>query len=163
MPDEIGSADTYPQPAHGWTCFHCGQTFHTPGRARDHFGADPLKLPACRIKYGDEMRLVIALREAEDERDAATARADAAEQENRRFWQLFDGLNRHQIFTAFAAVRDQRDDLLADRERLIAVVRPIARAHAEFLRGALEPGDGSYEEFKAALAVLPAEIQEKLR
>lgn len=29
---------TYTPPAHGWTCFHCGETFKTPGTARLHFG-----------------------------------------------------------------------------------------------------------------------------
>lgn len=52
---------------HGWTCFHCGETFYTPGMAREHFGADPLALPGCRIKLGDERRLLGALRDAEAE------------------------------------------------------------------------------------------------
>lgn len=60
---------TYITPAHGWTCFHCGETF--PGnfagsrRARDHFGHDPLSDPACRIKAGEERGLLMALRRAE--------------------------------------------------------------------------------------------------
>lgn len=58
-------ADTYPKPVHGWTCFHCGETFTTYGGARDHFGADQLKDPACRIKVGEERGLVMALRRAE--------------------------------------------------------------------------------------------------
>ncbi|MEE8059407.1 MAG: hypothetical protein V3T17_16460 [Pseudomonadales bacterium] len=33
---------TYKFPAHGWTCFHCGETFTAVGAARDHFGADPM-------------------------------------------------------------------------------------------------------------------------
>lgn len=61
--------DTYQPPLHGWTCFHCGQTFHTFNRARDHFGGDPMKEPACRIEYGEEMRMLIALRKAEEELD----------------------------------------------------------------------------------------------
>lgn len=28
----------YLKPEHGWTCFHCGETFTTPGSARDHWG-----------------------------------------------------------------------------------------------------------------------------
>lgn len=58
---------TYPMPQHGWTCFHCGETFKTPGSARLHFGADPWAQPACRIKVGAEMGLLMALRAAEDE------------------------------------------------------------------------------------------------
>ena len=54
-------------PALGWTCFHCGETFTTPGEARDHFGCDQTDDPACRIKTGDERGLVMALRKAEAE------------------------------------------------------------------------------------------------
>lgn len=60
-------AATYPKPEAGWTCFHCGETFTTPGAARDHFGFDPSCDPACRIKIGAERGLVIALRKAEQE------------------------------------------------------------------------------------------------
>jgi hypothetical protein len=63
--------DTYPMPAHGWTCFHCGETFTTPGGARAHFGFDPSQDPACRIKLGAERGLLGALRKAEA--DAADA------------------------------------------------------------------------------------------
>lgn len=58
-------ADTYAAPAHGWTCFHCGETFTTPGAARNHFGFEPSADPACRIKLGAERGLVMALRKAE--------------------------------------------------------------------------------------------------
>ena len=57
--------DTYPAPANGWTCFHCGETFRTPGSARDHFGCTPASDLACRIKAGDERGLLMALRKAE--------------------------------------------------------------------------------------------------
>lgn len=43
-PKPIG---TYMQPAHGWTCFHCGETFTTENSARDHFGEYPGTEPAC--------------------------------------------------------------------------------------------------------------------
>jgi phytoene dehydrogenase-like protein len=59
--------DTYSKPEHGWTCFHCGETFKTPGAARDHFGFDPSSDPACRIKVGAERGLLMALRKAEEE------------------------------------------------------------------------------------------------
>lgn len=59
--------DTYPQPEHGWTCFHCGETFTKPGAARDHFGFDPSSDPACRIKIGAERGLLMALRKVEAE------------------------------------------------------------------------------------------------
>lgn len=60
-------SETYPMPAHGWTCFHCGETLKTPGAARDHFGFEPSADPACRIKAGAERGLVMALRRAEQE------------------------------------------------------------------------------------------------
>ena len=52
---------------HGWTCYHCGEKFTTPGGARDHFGATPDADPGCCIKVllGGERGLLMALREAE--------------------------------------------------------------------------------------------------
>lgn len=60
---------TYPMPEHGWTCFHCGENFKTPGGARDHFGRTPDRKPGCIIKVelGGERGLLMALRAAEDE------------------------------------------------------------------------------------------------
>ncbi len=73
----MSEAETYPMPAHGWTCFHCGETFTTPGAARNHFGFDPSYDPACRIKVGAERGLVMALRKVEQElADAQAAIAD---------------------------------------------------------------------------------------
>lgn len=57
----------YTKPVHGWTCFHCGETFTTEGAARDHFGIDPSADLACRIKVGAERGLLMALRKAEFE------------------------------------------------------------------------------------------------
>lgn len=65
--------DTYPQPAHGWTCFHCGETFTTPGSAQDHFGETPDKVPGCKIKVGEERGLLMELRKVEAERDSLLA------------------------------------------------------------------------------------------
>jgi len=44
----------YPAPDHGWTCFHCGETFKSIGKARDHFGVMPTETPICVIgaKWG---------------------------------------------------------------------------------------------------------------
>ena len=53
-------------PAHGWTCFHCGETLTTPGAARDHFGSTPQSIAGCIIKAGEERGLLMALRRAED-------------------------------------------------------------------------------------------------
>ena len=70
MPDDL---KTYPKPPHGWTCFHCGETFTTVGAARNHFGFDPSAEPGCRIKVGAERGLLRALRKAEQELAAAWA------------------------------------------------------------------------------------------
>ena len=43
------NGDTYPAPADGWVCFHCGERFRTPGSAAVHFGARPTATPACRM------------------------------------------------------------------------------------------------------------------
>ncbi len=59
--------DTYERPKHGWTCFHCGETFTTLGGARNHFGFEPSADPACRIKLGAERGLVTHIRKLEDE------------------------------------------------------------------------------------------------
>lgn len=39
--------DTYEAPVHGWTCFHCGQTFTTYRGAGLHFGKDVKGRPIC--------------------------------------------------------------------------------------------------------------------
>lgn len=58
---------SYPVPKHGWTCFHCGETFITPKEAEIHFGFTMASEPGCRIKYGAERGLLIRLREVEKE------------------------------------------------------------------------------------------------
>lgn len=65
VPPEVDSEGNYLAPRHGWTCFHCGDTFTTPGAARQHFGFDPTYDPACRIKLDEERGLVRALRSTE--------------------------------------------------------------------------------------------------
>ncbi len=63
------SGRTYQQPPHGWTCFHCGETFRSVGAARDHFGANPDHEPGCiiQVQAGEERGLLMALRKAEAE------------------------------------------------------------------------------------------------
>jgi hypothetical protein len=55
----------YNRPKHGWVCFFCGDTFRTPGAAEDHFGGTMGSTAACRIKFGDEMGLLMGLRKTE--------------------------------------------------------------------------------------------------
>lgn len=73
--------DTYPAPAHGWTCFHCGETFTQMQRARDHFGRTPDAMPGCVIKAGEELGLLMELRRTEDARDEMGRQRDAANDE----------------------------------------------------------------------------------
>jgi hypothetical protein len=62
------SPTTYERPPHGWTCFHCGETFTTEGSARVHFGAEPSATPGCvlKVRLGAERGLLMALRDAEE-------------------------------------------------------------------------------------------------
>lgn len=48
-------------PKNGWTCFHCGETFTTPGSARDHFGTIS-DIAGCQIKVGEERGLLMEIR-----------------------------------------------------------------------------------------------------
>lgn len=43
-------ADTYEAPRHGWSCFHCGETFHTQAGAALHFGQIGADLQAAIIQ-----------------------------------------------------------------------------------------------------------------
>lgn len=66
------SDDTYIAPEHGWTCFHCGETFMHEYTARLHFGKTPNLEPACQIKAG-EFGLVRKLRWLEQENSRLNA------------------------------------------------------------------------------------------
>lgn len=70
---------TYDRPPRGWTCFHCGETFHSVGAAAEHFGAVPSATPGCliRVQFGDERGLQTQLRAVELERDELQARLNA--------------------------------------------------------------------------------------
>lgn len=74
--------DTYP-PEHGWTCFHCGETFKTPGGARDHFGATPESQPGCVLKVGlgEERGLLMALRKIEEDMILFRSQRDKLEED----------------------------------------------------------------------------------
>jgi hypothetical protein len=60
---------TYTAPPHGWTCFHCGETFTTPRTARDHFGTTPDEKPGCvlKVELGGQRGLIMELRRLQDE------------------------------------------------------------------------------------------------
>jgi hypothetical protein len=56
------------RPPHGWTCFHCGETFTNAGSARDHFGGDPDSVPGCvlKVQLGGERGMLMAMRRLEE-------------------------------------------------------------------------------------------------
>ena len=56
-------------PPLGWTCFHCGEVFTTPGSAQDHFGKTPNSIAGCQIKVGEERGLLMELRRVERDRE----------------------------------------------------------------------------------------------
>lgn len=64
LEDRFAVRDTYPTPLHGWTCFHCGETFKRYGLAREHFGPEANYGPACIIK--SERGLVSLIRRHEE-------------------------------------------------------------------------------------------------
>ena len=88
--------DTYERPKHGWTCFHCGETFTTIGGARDHFGAKPDREPGCliQVKYGDERGLQMELRKSESAVEMWKLRALVAEESNESLQSEIDEFRR---------------------------------------------------------------------
>jgi len=58
--------DTYQMPEHGWTCFHCGETFYKEGAAREHFGDTIGGAAGCQINAGGERGLLMALRKCQE-------------------------------------------------------------------------------------------------
>jgi hypothetical protein len=76
------SEGTYPIPKHGWTCYHCGETFTVWGAAEDHFGKTPEAKPGCvlKVQFGNERGLEMELRKVEAERDEWRNRALKAEE-----------------------------------------------------------------------------------
>ena len=123
----------YTKPPHGWTCFHCGETFTTEGAARDHFGFDCSRDPACRIKIGQERGLVMALREAEEQvatlLDVLHSESVESAQAHRRIASTLPGL-------ILDAEQEGYDRALRDVEagkiepdharRIMAALKPIA-------------------------------------
>lgn len=63
------------KPEHGWTCFHCGKTYHDVESAKAHFGVHEDAAPACQITDA-ELR---SFRAAEDQARLISALADDCE------------------------------------------------------------------------------------
>ena len=57
--------DTYPKPADGWVCFHCGERFLSTRKAREHFGPTPISDPACQLAEPELRRQLRQLRSLE--------------------------------------------------------------------------------------------------
>lgn len=49
-----------------WRCFHCDAVFANPNLAAEHFGANPMVRPACKIA-AHERHLVTYIRRLEDD------------------------------------------------------------------------------------------------
>jgi hypothetical protein len=65
----MNQSATYAPPPHGWTCFHCGETFMHEQVARTHFGTHPGVVPGCleRVGIGEDRGLLRKLRIAQKE------------------------------------------------------------------------------------------------
>jgi hypothetical protein len=50
----LDGPEIYQAPEHGWTCFHCGEKFTTPGGAKLHFGEPTTKRPVCVATTGEQ-------------------------------------------------------------------------------------------------------------
>lgn len=97
-------------PKQGYTCFHCGDRFTTVGAAQDHFGGTEGALAACRIKFGDELGLVMELRKAEASRDEWMNRALRDESEIERLecrvQSLTDAMQSYKPFRECRSIND---------------------------------------------------------
>ncbi len=74
MAEPLAAPEYYEPPAHGWTCFHCGETFIHTIAARCHFGLGPDYVPGCVDRLTPE----------EYKRRAALIRLDIAEADIRQ-------------------------------------------------------------------------------
>lgn len=68
--NEGSDVETYPHPSHGWTCFHCGDTFHGQAQARNHFGWTTDAEPGCVLKLSAEDRSLLRHVRAQEIRNA---------------------------------------------------------------------------------------------
>lgn len=80
MKSEYASEEEYR--AVPWRCFHCNETFTTPGAAADHFGKYVDSIPGCvlKVQLGDERGWLMELRRLQEEN------AHLREQMNEEYW-----------------------------------------------------------------------------
>lgn len=136
MAERCPVVGTYPQPKHGWTCFHCGETFRTPGAARDHFGADPLADPACRIKAGEERGLLMALRKAEADRDALLAERQRLDEDAAQAYMARNEVLRAAKATSADQVRHKMDFIEGRAIAAEAIIAAIEKTHPALVEAA---------------------------
>jgi hypothetical protein len=167
--------DTYTAPAHGWTCFHCGETFHVEAQARGHFGSDVSGEPMCVMRANafarvprTEWPLMYRLRELEAEveklrrdsgEDVSSDRAYRARVESdiRGMAVAFkDCRTLRDVFNAYDSMEGRA---LAAEERLPVLSSELADLRA--WKGLLKDGDfQAYAEIKEQHAGLVARIRE---
>jgi len=138
---------TYPAPKHGWTCFHCGETFRSPGSAENHFGKTPASIPGCLIKIqtGDERALLMALRDAENRAADYRHRMELAEVES----EMLHGSNENLLRAAGNGIRSHHDLRMAvDSWRGLAITANALIERARQL----------YPNAYADVAQLPTEV-----
>lgn len=90
----VARGEVYLPPKHGWTCFHCGETFHVEAQARGHFGTDPMAEPACLVRAAALARVPrVPRREWPDmyrlrdlEAEVAKLRAEAEDEHSRAYY-----------------------------------------------------------------------------
>ena len=118
--------DTYPTPEHGWTCFHCGETFMHPNPARQHFGATPESEPACRVlntEHGFVRRLrglEMQIDEMRRQRDEANSEAEKLGAQLSAWTTLFpDCHTARDLFNKYDSMEGRA---LAAEERLTAML-----------------------------------------
>lgn len=127
------TAETYEKPEHGWTCFHCGETFTTVGAARNHFGGDIWADPGCmiRVQVGEERGLLMELRKREEEVRELRAANEQMDHEVGSYHamiaeleRLFDGArSAHQAWLKYEAMEGRALAAEEQAERLQAELR----------------------------------------
>lgn len=73
-----------PAPEKSWRCFHCDEIFTTVDAAREHFGADEICEPACKIDVEEYRRLEAQQASCRAECCEEAKRYHAAEDDRRR-------------------------------------------------------------------------------
>lgn len=114
------TGDTYSMPSNGWTCFHCGETFTTPGSAKQHFGPTPNDKPGCieKVNLGGERGLLTSLREREDELTRYRNEDGETQREIMRIQSLHSQALRSAEETGYSRGLNDASALLSERDRL---------------------------------------------